>query len=127
MLEMHNQFNNQNFSNIESFRKNGQGVKTPVWFVQDGEILYVRSGDGSGKVKRIRKNSQVQVAPCKADETPVGGWVLARAMEMTDPETDRHVDSLLGKKYGFQKMLFALVSRLRGDRYTVLKIEFSPN
>lgn len=37
------QFENQQFLNLETFRKNGIGVKTPVWFVQDGETLYVRT------------------------------------------------------------------------------------
>jgi hypothetical protein len=27
----------QQYLNIETFRKNGQGVKTPVWFVEDGD------------------------------------------------------------------------------------------
>jgi uncharacterized protein len=126
MSDLHNQFNHQNYLNLESFRKNGQGVKTPVWFVQDGEILYIRTGEGSGKIKRIRKNNQVQVVPCKMDGTPVGGWTSAHAIEIKDSETDKKVDVLLKKKYGFQKIIFALPSRLRGDRYTVVKIKFSP-
>jgi hypothetical protein len=127
MSELHDQFTNRNYLNFETFRKNGQGVKTPVWFVQDGEILYVRTGEDSGKLKRLRKNGQVQVAPCRMDGTPVGSWVRAHAVEMKDVETDKHVDSLLGKKYGFQKVLFAWMSRMRGDRYTVVKIELSLN
>lgn len=37
-------FENQQFMNLETFRKNGEGVKTPVWFVLDNNIIYVRSG-----------------------------------------------------------------------------------
>jgi len=127
MPTIENRFQNQNYLNIETFRKNGQGVKTPVWFVQDGEIIYVRTGEDSGKIKRIRNNDHVLVAPCKMDGTPMDGWIPAVAMEVKDPETNKYVDNLLGKKYGFQKNLFAWMSRLRGDRYTVLKIEFSQN
>ncbi len=34
---------NQACLGIETYRKNGQPMPTPVWFVQAGEILYVRS------------------------------------------------------------------------------------
>ena len=32
-------FADQQFLNLETFRKNGEGTKPPVWFVQDGDIL----------------------------------------------------------------------------------------
>lgn len=123
MNQSKNQFENQSYLNIETFRKNGQGVSTPVWFVEDGGVFYIRTGANSGKVKRIRNNPEVQLAPCKADGTIIGEWIPAKGREITDPEMDKHIDRLLGKKYGIQKNLFAWMSRLRGDQYTVLKIE----
>jgi hypothetical protein len=126
MLQSENQFYKQNFINLETFRRNGQGVRTPVWFVEDGGALFIRTGASSGKVKRIRNNPEVQLAPCKADGTAIGEWVVAEGREMNNPETNQRVDFLLGKKYGVQKTLFAWMSRLRGDQYTVLKIELHP-
>jgi hypothetical protein len=117
------QFENQNYLNIETYRRNGQGVRTPVWFVDDGEAFYIRTGANSGKMKRIRNNPDVQIAPCKADGTVIGEWISAKGKEITDRETDKRVDKLLGKKYRIQKNLFAWMSRLRGDQYTILKIE----
>ena len=58
------------------------------------------------------------------DGTPLGEWIAASGQEISNPETDQKVDYLLGKKYGLQKTLFAWASRARGDRYTILKIEF---
>ena len=123
MNQSKNPFENQNYLNIETFRRNGQGVRTPVWFVEDGGEIFIRTGANSGKVKRIRNNPDVQLAPCKADGTVSGKWIPAKGREIADPETDKLVDQLLGKKYGIQKNLFAWMSRLRGDQYTVLKIE----
>ena len=40
------QFEGQSFLNLETFRRNGSGVKTPVWFTQDGQTLYVRTVAG---------------------------------------------------------------------------------
>jgi len=123
MNQSKNPFEKQNYLNIATFRRNGQGVRTPVWFVEDGGEIFIRTGANSGKVKRIRNNPDVQLAPCKADGTVVGEWIPAKGREIADPETDKLVDQLLGKKYGIQKNLFAWMSRLRGDQYTVLKIE----
>ncbi len=122
MNQSRNRFENQNYLNIETFRKNGLGVRTPVWFVDDGEAIYIRTGANSGKVKRIRNNPDVQLAPCKVDGTVIGEWISAKGKEIPDIEMDKQVDQLLGKKYGIQKNLFAWMSRLRGDQYTILKI-----
>jgi uncharacterized protein len=120
-------FDNQNYLNIETFRKNGQGVKTPVWFVKEEDAIFIRTSANSGKVKRLHNNPQARIAPCKMDGTPLDDWITAVGQEVTDPETGKRVDQLLGKKYGLQKSLFAWASRIRGEQYTVLKIEFSPN
>jgi len=56
-------FINQKYINLETFRRDGRGVRTPVWFVQDGASLYVRTVADSGKVKRIRNQTQVNISP----------------------------------------------------------------
>ncbi len=106
-------FDRQSYLNLETFRKTGVGVKTPVWFVQDGENLYVRTIANSGKVKRIRNNHSVNIAPCKVDGTPLSNWVPATARELKDSDSDRKVDRLLGKKYGLMKAIFAMSSSLK--------------
>lgn len=116
-------FNNQQYLNLETFRRNGAAIKTPVWFVQDGETLYVRTIANSGKVKRIRNNPQVNVAPCKVDGALLGNWIPAQAREVNDDSIDRKVDRLLGKKYGLMKIMFGLASSVKGQKYTVLEIK----
>lgn len=112
----------QQYINIETFRKSGLGVKTPVWFVQEGDTILVRTIANSGKVKRIRNNSQVKIAACKMDGTPVSEWVPAEAREVKEPEVHRKVDRLLDRKYGLMKKMFALASAIQGRKYTVLEI-----
>ena len=116
-------FDRQNYLNLETFRKTGVGVKTPVWFVQEDETLFVRTIANSGKVKRIRNNGHVNIAPCKVDGTPIGSWVPAIAREIRDPDTDRKVDRLLGKKYGLMKTFFSLSSSLKKQEGTILEIK----
>ena len=98
-------------------------MRTPVWFVQDGDTLFVRTVANSGKVKRIRNNGQVNIAPCKVDGALLGEWIPATAREVKDDEIDRKVDRLLDKKYGLMKKMFALASALQGRKYTVLEMK----
>jgi hypothetical protein len=116
-------FDRQQYLNLETFRKTEVGVKTPVWFVQDGNLLFVRTIANSGKVKRIRRNGSVNIAPCKANGELLGEWVPAAAHEITDPEAQRKVDRLLDQKYGLAKKMFALASTLQGQKYTTLEIQ----
>ena len=115
------QFQNQQYINVETFRKNGQGVQTPVWFVEDKGTLYVRTGDVSAKVKRIRNNPRVRVMPCDMRGWPKGEWVEGQARFATADE-DKRVGQLLTKKYGLQKTLFEVMSKLQGHKYTVFAI-----
>jgi PPOX class probable F420-dependent enzyme len=118
------QFDGKSFLNLETFRKNGTGVKTPVWFTQENGTIYVRTIARSGKVKRVKNNGNVQIVPCEANGTPIGEWVLAQAMEVNDPETAGLVQRLLEKKYGaIQVKAFAAATALRKEKYTVLKIQ----
>jgi PPOX class probable F420-dependent enzyme len=122
-MTIFDQLTQQQYINLETFRKSGVGVNTPVWFVQDGDIIYVRTVANSGKVKRIRNNAQVNIAPCEADGALLGEWVPALARELKDGETDRKVNRLLDKKYGLVKKMFGLVSALQGRKDTILEIK----
>ncbi len=116
-------FEGKSFLNLETFRKNGIGVKTPVWFTQSDKTIYVRTVAGSGKVKRIKNSGGVKIVPCQANGTPTGEWIAAHAVEVTDPESADLVRRLLEKKYGaVQVKAFAAMTALRREKYTVLKI-----
>jgi uncharacterized protein len=93
--------------NFETFRKNGEGVKTPVWFVELGGQLCFTTEPFSGKVKRLRHNPSVRIAPCKMDGTVTGEWVPATARFMQGEEINA-VETAYDKKYGLMKFLFEL-------------------
>lgn len=116
-------FTRQTYLNLETFRKSGAGVRTPVWFVQTGDTIYIRTAANSGKVKRIRNNHQVNIAPCKMNGDPLGEWLPALAARVSDQETIRQVDRLLNKKYGLMKKLFGLASVLQHQEDAILEIK----
>jgi len=115
-------FQKQQYLNIETFRKNGQGVKTPVWFCQEGEVLYVSTGAVSGKVKRVRNNPSVRVAPCNARGDVRGVWLDA-TVEILPPSEEKKINDLLNKKYGLIKFLFELFSGAGKQERALLKIQ----
>ncbi len=124
-MSMLDQFHKQKYLNLETFRKNGESMKTPVWFAQDGETIYVQTVANSGKVKRIRNNGQVNVTPCKVDGAPTGTWIPALAREIRDAEIAQKVNRLLEKKYGLMKRLFALNAARQGRQDTILEIKIN--
>ena len=117
------QFGKKKYLNLETFRKNGASMKTPVWFIQDSGILYVQTVANSGKVKRIRNNGRVNITPCKVDGTPIGTWLPANAKEIVDEEIARKVNCLLEKKYWLVKKLFSMGTAHPDRRATILEIK----
>jgi PPOX class probable F420-dependent enzyme len=86
------------YVSITSFRRDGTGVATPVWFVQEGGRLLVQTGASSGKVKRIRRNPRVMIAPCGATGRLRAEPVPAVAELLPAAELGR-VQQLMGRKY----------------------------
>lgn len=64
---------------LTTFRKSGEAVGTPVWFAGNAGKLYVYTGAKTGKVKRIRNNPRVTVAPCTVSGKPKGTAIEGRA------------------------------------------------
>src|SRR5262249_25529756 len=87
-------FANNKYLSLETFRKNGQGVPTPIWFAADpatsldslGAKLYLYTIGDTGKIKRIRNNPRVRIAPCDARGGSLGQWVDAQAQIVTGTE-----------------------------------------
>jgi uncharacterized protein len=107
----------QKYLSLETFRKNGVGVRTPIWFAADKEsaavVLYIYTIGETGKVKRIRNNPRVRVAPCDMRGNVTGEFVEARA-EILSGDAAAHGVELLNRKYFPWKQLlafFAMFSR----------------
>jgi hypothetical protein len=56
-------FAGQKYLNLESFKRDGTPVQTPVWFAEDQGVLYVYTLANAGTVKRIRRNPHIRLAP----------------------------------------------------------------
>ena len=114
----------QQYMNLTTFRRSGEGVVTPVWFAQEGAKLYVMTRPGTGKLKRIRNGARVLVAPATARGEPLGEAAEGRARIM-EPAEDAVAKRALDRKYGLLKRLFDLAGRF--SRESAVHIEIVPS
>lgn len=114
-------FANQNYLNMESYRKNGEAIRTPLWFVQDGETLYFYTVAHSFKVTRLKNNPRCRVAPCDMRGNLKGEWFDATARLLDVAEASR-ADNLLNQKYGLSKRILNFFAKLRGHKRAAFAI-----
>jgi PPOX class probable F420-dependent enzyme len=111
----------QRYLTLESFKRDGTPVQTPVWFVEDQGVLYVYTLANAGKVKRIRRNPRIRIAPCTMRGTVIGPWGEAEAT-IVDATTAAYGHALLRHKYGWMKGIGDLYSRLMHRERVVIAI-----
>jgi len=88
----------QKYISLTTVRKNGTKVATPVWFGEDSDKLYVMTRSTMGKVKRIRNNPLVEVAPCTMRGSVTGDKLFAHA-RILPPEEHVHARQAINRKY----------------------------
>ncbi|AGZ44719.1 PPOX class F420-dependent oxidoreductase [Actinoplanes friuliensis] len=71
---------------LETRKRDGSWVATPVSIVADAGRAYFRSYDAAGKAKRLRNFPQVRVAPCTMRGRPTGPAVAGSARLLSDEE-----------------------------------------
>jgi uncharacterized protein len=88
----------QKYISLKTFRKNGAGVATPVWFGEENGKLYVMTRSDMGKTKRIRNNPQVRMAPCTIRGV-VAGSEFAATARILPPGEHARARQTINRKY----------------------------
>jgi PPOX class probable F420-dependent enzyme len=91
------------YISLTTFRKNGTGVATPVWFGEESGKLYVMTKSEMGKMKRIRNNPQVKVAACTI-RGKVTGPELAATAQVLPPEEHARARQAINRKYWMARL-----------------------
>ena len=107
------------YVSLTTFRASGEGVSTPVWIAptvaglgEPGDLVVISELD-TWKVKRLRKDSRVELRPCD-----MRGRVEADALAQVaagiaaEPEEVRLVKRAISDKYGWWYHAFAAVERV---------------
>jgi PPOX class probable F420-dependent enzyme len=115
------QFQNKEYIRLETVKRNGQVVSTPVWFVVEDDTLFVRSYVNSGKVKRMRNDPHVRITPSDAMGKPHGLTIDGTAIR-ADGDMEIKISQLLYRKYGLMKMSFDLWGAIKQLDWAVFAI-----
>ena len=112
------------FISLETYRKSGEAVRTPVWTVpKDGKLLAWTQGD-SWKIKRARNNPRVRVAKCDMRGNIEGPWMDGIVASISDdPAEKKLMRSLLRQKYPFMYTILSLVAVLRRENTGQVVVE----
>lgn len=90
---------------LVTYRRDGTPVPTPVWAAAHDGRLYVRSERASGKLKRLRNDAFLLVAPCTVRGKPLGAPLEAVARVLA-PEEECKAERALARRYGLGRSLF---------------------
>ena len=102
------------YLSVTSFKRDGTGVATPVWFVSDGRRLFALTDLHSAKVRRLRRDPRVLVASCRPDGKLRREPLPARAEVLTATRELERVRELLVERYRLSYRLVMLIYRLGG-------------
>ena len=108
------QIKSQKYISLETYRKNNQAVRTPVWFVIKNGLILIVTRDQTGKIKRLRNNQKVKIATCSIKGKISMSMVSGTAKILTDKETAEAV-KLRDKKYGFFSKVAKFLTKGKGN------------
>lgn len=109
---------------LTTYRRDGTPVGTPVNIVVAGDRAFVRTWDTAGKLKRIRNNPQVELAPSTFRGHPTGPAIRARARVLSGAEAEYASQALAHKYPLMHGIVVPLIHRLRGNK--TMHIELTP-
>lgn len=109
---------------LTTCRRDGTPVGTPVHIAVDGDLAFVRTWDTTGKLKRIRNNPEVEVAPSTFRGAPTGKSVRAHARILKGDESVRAGQRLVAKYPLLHGLLIPSIHRLRGNE--TMHVELTP-
>ena len=118
------QFEKAKYLLLETFRKNGNGVRTPVFFAEHDGLLYISTPSRTGKAKRLRANDNVRVVSTDFRGKKVEGeWLNGKARIVNDPSMTKLVNSLLYKQHPFLHRLRAFIDLFERPKRLFYSIE----
>lgn len=115
-------FRGRTYCVLVSYRRDGTPVPSPVWFALHDGRLYVHTG--GWKVKRVRANPRVRVAPCTFRGKPVAAPIEGGARVVPMSEAD-DAEAALVAKYGLRRRLY-YATLGRGQHDVAEYIEITP-
>ena len=108
------QFIDQKYISLETYKKDNTPIRTPVWFVIDGDRICITTKESTGKVKRLRNNQNVRIAVCSMKGEIKNDWKSGMAKMIVGDDAEKII-KLRKKKYGFSARLISVFTSQKGN------------
>jgi PPOX class probable F420-dependent enzyme len=120
----------ERFVALTTFKRTGEPIATTVWIARDAGDLIVLTPAQSWKVKRIRHDPRVRLAPCSRSGKVTPGTEPAEgtATVETDPATVDRLHRVVKAEYGLEYKIVMAMERLFGGAKprVILRLRLNP-
>ena len=114
-------FEKAKYINIQTYKKTGQPISTPVWFIIKDNKIFFRTSHNSGKIKRIRNNNNVKFALCDIRGKIKGEWY--EGIAKIENDSDNSILFQINKKYGLSSRLMKIFYKIKKIDIVILSIK----
>ena len=108
------QFIDQKYLSLETYKRDNTPIQTPVWFVTYKEQFYITTKETTGKVKRLRNNQNARFAVCSMKGDIKSNWVDVGLEKISEESDVEKIIKLRKKKYGFSARLISMFTSQKG-------------
>ena len=108
------QFIDQKYLSLETYKRDSTPIQTPVWFVTENDQLYITTKETTGKVKRLRNNQNARIAVCSMKGDIKSNWVNVGLEKIPEERDVEKIVKLRKKKYGFSARLISMFTSQKG-------------
>jgi len=108
------QFIDQKYLSLETYKRDSTPIQTPVWFVTENDQLYITTKETTGKVKRLRNNQNARIAVCSMKGDIKSDWVDVGLEKIHEESDVEKIVKLRKKKYGFSARLISMFTSQKG-------------
>jgi PPOX class probable F420-dependent enzyme len=111
----------EEYALVVTFRRSGEPMPTPVWFALRDGLVYLESLADAGKVKRLRHDPRVRVAPCTVRGKPKGPFTdgLGRILSVAE---EPNAEAALDRHYGLRRRLYVRLGARLGVKTVYLEL-----
>ena len=118
------QFVDQKYINLETYKNDKTPIQTPVWFVIECDQMYITTKETTGKVKRLGNNQNGRIAICSIKGDIKGDWVNVELQRIYEDNDIEKIVKLRKKKYGFSARLIGAFHQMKKAKTIAYSIEF---
>jgi uncharacterized protein len=120
------------YISLTTYKRDGDGVATPVWIAQAGETYLFTTGDTAWKTRRLLNNPNVtvSVSDLRGRVAPGATIYTGTGAVKSDAEAVAAAEQAIAEKYGWQFKATKVVDRAKtvlgiGAKYAVVAVELT--